>query len=29
MDVSDKVRTDLDLHKRSNLGMEVYSIERS
>ena len=29
MDVNDKVRTDLDLHKGSNLGKEVYAIERS
>ena len=29
MGVNDKVRTDLDLHKRSNLGMGVYAIERS
>ena len=29
MDVNDKVRTDLDLHKRSNLGMGVYAIGRS
>ena len=29
MDVNDKVRTDLDLHKGSNLGMGVYAIERS
>ena len=27
--VNDKVRTDLDLHKGSNLGMGVYAIERS
>ena len=27
--VNDKVRTDLDLHKGSNLGMWVYAIERS
>ena len=29
MGVNDKVRTDLDLHKGSNLGMVVYAIERS
>ena len=29
MGVNDKVRTDLDLHKGSNLGMGVYTIERS
>ena len=29
MVVNDKVRTDLDLHKVSNLGMVVYAIERS
>ena len=29
MGVNDKVRTDLVLHKRSNLGMGVYAIERS
>ena len=29
MGVNDKVRTDLDLHKVSNLGMGVYAIERS
>ena len=29
MGVNDKVRTDLDLHKGSNLGMAVYTIERS
>ena len=29
MGVNDKVRTDLDLHKASNLGMGVYAIERS
>ena len=29
MGVNDKVRTDLDLHKGSNLGMMVYAIERS
>ena len=29
MGVNDKVRTDLDLHKGSNLGMGVYAIERS
>ena len=29
MGVNDKVRTDLDLHKGFNLGMEVYAIERS
>ena len=28
MGVNDKVRTDLDLHKGSNLGMGVYAIER-
>ena len=27
--VYDKVRTDFDLHKGSNLGMGVYAIERS
>ena len=27
--VNDKVRTDPDLHKGSNLGMGVYAIERS
>ena len=27
--VNDRVRTDLDLHKGSNLGMGVYAIERS
>ena len=27
--VNDKVRTDLDLHKGSNLGMGVYATERS
>ena len=27
--VNDKVRTDLDLHKWSNLEMGVYAIERS
>ena len=27
--VNDKVITDLDLHKGSNLGMGVYTIERS
>ena len=26
--VNDKVRTDLDLHKASNMGMVVYAIER-
>ena len=29
MGVNDKVRTNLDLHEESNLGMEVYAIERS
>ena len=29
MGVNDKVRTDLDLHKGSNLGMGVYAIESS
>ena len=29
MDVNDKVRTDLEVHKGSNLGMAVYAIERS
>ena len=29
MDVKDKVRTDLDLHKESILGMGMYAIERS
>ena len=29
MGVNDKVRTDLDLHKGSDLGMRVYAIERS
>ena len=29
MGVNDKVRTDLDLHKGSNLGMGVHAIERS
>ena len=29
MGVDDKVRTDLDLHKGSNLGMGVYAIGRS
>ena len=29
MGVNDKVRTDLDLYKGSNLGMGVYVIERS
>ena len=29
MGVNDKVRTDLDLYKVSNLGMGVYAIERS
>ena len=29
MGVNDKVRTDLDLHKGSILGMGVYAIERS
>ena len=28
MGVKDKVRTDLDLHKTSILGMWVYAIER-
>ena len=28
MGVNDKVRTDLDLHNGSNLGMGVYAIER-
>ena len=28
MGVKDKVRTDLDLHKESILGMEVHAIER-
>ena len=27
MGVNEKVRTDLDLHNRSNLAMEVYAIE--
>ena len=29
MGVKDKVRTDLDLHKKSIFGMGVYAIERS
>ena len=29
MGVNDKVKTDLDLHKRSNFGMGVYAIEKS
>ena len=29
MGVNDKVRTDFDLHKGSNLRMVVYAIERS
>ena len=29
MGVNDKVRTDLDLYKGSNLGMGMYTIERS
>ena len=29
MDVKDKVRTDLDLYKKSISGMGVYAIERS
>ena len=29
MGVNDKVRTDLDLHKWSNLGMAAYASERS
>ena len=29
MGVKDKVRTDLDLHKKYILGMEGYAIERS
>ena len=29
MGVNDKVRTDPDLHKRSNLGIGVYAIESS
>ena len=29
MGVNDKVRTDLDLYKKSVLGMEVYVIDRS
>ena len=29
MGVNDKVRIDIDLHKGSNLGMGVYTIERS
>ena len=29
MGVNDKVRTDLDLHKGSYLGMGVYAVERS
>ena len=28
MGVNDKVRTDLDLHKGSDLGMRVYAIEK-
>ena len=28
MDVNDKVRTDLDLHEGSNLGIGVCAIER-
>ena len=28
MGVNDGVRTDLDLHKGSNLGMGLYAIER-
>ena len=27
--VNDKLRTDLDLHKGSNLGMGMYATERS
>ena len=29
MGVNDRVRTDPDLHKGSNLGMVVYAVERS
>ena len=29
MGVNDKVRTDFDLHPGSNLGLELYAIERS
>ena len=29
MGVNNKIRTDLDLHKGSNLGMGEYAIERS
>ena len=29
MGVNDKVKTDLDLHKWSNLGMGVYAVNRS
>ena len=29
MGVNDKIRTDLDLHKGSNLGMGVYAFESS
>ena len=29
MGVNDKVRTDLDIHLGSNLGMVVYAVERS
>ena len=29
MGVNDKIRTDLDPHKQSKLGMGVYAIERS
>ena len=29
MDVNDKVRTNLDLHKESNLMMGLYAIESS
>ena len=29
MGVKDKIRTDLDLHTKSILGMRVYAIERS
>ena len=29
MGVNDKIRTDIDLHKGSNLGMSVYAVERS
>ena len=29
MDVNDKVWSDLDLYRGSNLGMGVYAIERS